>query len=1117
MLNDWLPLIILIVAFSTGILMLVINEKSEQLRTSVNLSSAAINIVLIGIMLLGVSQGEVFETRLPLLPDINLVLKADALSLAFVTLSGVLWFFTTIYAVGYFKNGKHRSRFFGFFSLCVFSTLGVALAGNLITFLIFYELLTLATYPLIVHKGNEASLKSGKIYLRYTMIGGAILMVAVVWLKSFAGALDFSTPDILINTPNIDSTTITIIFIMLMIGLGVKAALFPLHGWLPRAMAAPAPVSSLLHAVAVVKAGAFGIIRVVYDVYGIDLASSLGVLQVLVVLACITIIYGSVRAIYQDDIKKRLAYSTVSQVSYITLGIALAGPIAAVGAIMHLVHQGLMKITMFFCAGLLAETHHIYKVSELNGIAKKMPITMTAFTIAVLGMIGIPPIAGFVSKWYLGVGAIETGNTWVIAVLAGSSVLNAIYFLPLVYRAWFVAPVPESEVSHHLASAVELHREADIEPHTEPLAEVHTSVHSTLEKTPKLEAHWMMLLPPVVTITLATLAGLFANSQFSALSWSKLIASSKSIGFSQLNTLLEPSFIGMQMSSLLLWCIMLPLILAALIMLLPRLTRLTYLMPFCAIPAIYLGLEPAVLFQNIPFLFFGSELILDQLSQGFLLLAGLLWLLGSTYALFYPHIGANKHHFMALFCVAMGSSFGLVLSADMYGFLTFFTFMSLSSYVLIIRSKTEAAISAANIYIKWVIIGEVAIFSAFCLLNYMDLSQQIVEAPLLQFMALMLIVGFGIKIGLLGFHSWLPLAHPVAAVPASAMLSGFMVKAGMIGWLKFFPVEYNQAATFYHLGLFTILLGVIGAFYAAIKGIVQKDPKAVLAYSTVSQMGLLSACFGVILMFPALKNPMTVAIIFYAIHHGLAKSALFLSVGVAPLLNKQSNSALYLRLMTYFIMILPALSLVGAAFTSGFFAKNEVKMLLNNLPYLKYAIITSAVFTGLLMCRFIHMLSYKAQQASTHPYTAKYPLLAICIANTLLVLLAPWYLLNEQQTLTNLLSQVSITSAISSMIPVALALVIYKVIVAFKLDGRAFFANELLKNISANKLLFSYVERMKNTVQQRVVNAEVFTQMKSYLDKTLSPQEAMPLNMQSTYVSLVLIAVCILLLAAFNA
>lgn len=1090
MLNDWLPLIILIVAFSTGILMLVINEKSEQLRTSINLTSAAINIVLIGMMLLGVSQGEVFETRLPLLPNINLVLKADALSLAFVTLSGVLWFFTTLYAIGYFKHGKHRSRFFGFFSLCVFSTLGVALAGNLITFLIFYELLTLATYPLIVHKGNDASLKSGRTYLRYTMIGGAILMVAVVWLKSIAGALDFSTPDILINTPNVDSTYLTIIFVMLIMGLGVKAALFPLHGWLPRAMAAPAPVSSLLHAVAVVKAGAFGIIRVVYDVYGIELASTLGVLQVLLVFACITIIYGSVRAIYQDDIKKRLAYSTVSQVSYITLGIALAGPIAAVGAIMHLVHQGLMKITMFFCAGLLAETHHIYKVSELNGIAKKMPITMTAFTIAILGMIGIPPIAGFVSKWYLGVGAIETGNTWVIAVLAGSSVLNAIYFLPLVYRAWFVPPDNETHEHNHVHKPVDIHN--------------------------KLEAHWMMLLPPVITITLAMLAGIFATSQYSALSWSKLIATSKSIGFNQISALLDPAIASLEASTLLVLCIIVPLLLAALIMILPRLARLIYLAPFCALPALYLALQPAYLFQNIPFLFFGSELRLDQLNQGFLLLAGTLWLLGSTYALFYSHISAKKSHFMALFCVAMSSSFGLVLSNDMFGFLTFFTLMSLSSYVLIIRDMTETARTAANVYIKWVIIGEVAIFSAFCIINYMKLTHQIVEVPLLQIMGVLLIVGFGIKIGLLGLHSWLPLAHPVAAVPASALLSGFMVKAGIIGWLKFFPFEYNEAGTFYNLGLFTLCLGIAGAFYAALKGLTKKDPKAVLAYSTVSQMGLLSACFGMILAFPDLKSTMSVAIVFYAIHHGLAKSALFLSVGIASLLNKKLNTSNVLRGITYSIIIIPALSLIGVAFTSGFFAKSEVKALLSDLPFFKYAIIVSAVFTGLLMCRFMHMLYNKGQENPLHHFTPEYPLVIICVINTLLVLLAPWYMLNSQQTLTSLLSYVTLPSVVSSLIPVVLAIVIYKLLRVFNFESRSLFTNTATKPLRAGKSLVSFLNRNEDKKNTPKLTIDIISVFKTYIEVKLSPKEVMPENMQSTYVSLLLIGVCILLVVAFG-
>jgi multicomponent Na+:H+ antiporter subunit D len=1107
MLNDWLPLIILIVAFSTGILMLVINEKSEKLRTSVNLTSAAVNIVLISIMLLGVSQGEVFETRLPLLPDINLVLKADALSLAFVTLSGVLWFFTTIYAVGYFKHGKHRSRFFGFFSLCVFSTLGVALAGNLITFLIFYELLTLATYPLIVHKGDDASLKSGKTYLRYTMIGGAILMIAVVWLKSIAGALDFSIPDILMNTPNLDSSVLIIIFLMLMIGLGVKAALFPLHGWLPRAMAAPAPVSSLLHAVAVVKAGAFGIIRVVYDVYGIELANVLGVLQVLLVFACITIIYGSVRAIYQDDIKKRLAYSTVSQVSYITLGIALAGPIAAVGAIMHLVHQGLMKITMFFCAGLLAETHHIYKVSELNGIGKKMPITMAAFTIAILGMIGIPPIAGFVSKWYLGVGAIETGNAWVIAVLAGSSVLNAIYFLPIVYRAWFVSADP---INEHAIIDKPVSTELTGHGH------IHHDIEHKSSSHPKLEAHWMMLLPPVVTIIFAIFAGLFASSQYSALSWAKLIASSETIGFTQLINITVPLDLVMQSTNLLGWCIMLPFILAAIIFVMPTVKPFTYLMPLCAIPAIYLGLQPEYLLQKIPFLFFGSELLLDQLSQGFLLLAGLLWFLASAYALFYPDVGDNKSHFMVLFCLAMASSFGLVLSADMFGFITFFTLMSLASYVLILRSQTDAAILAANTFIKWVIIGEVAIFSAFCILNYMDLSQQIVTVPLLHFISVMLIIGFGIKIGLLGFHSWLPLAHPVAAVPASALLSGFMVKAGMIGWLKFFPLEYNDAGLFHTLGLFTICLGVLGAFYAALKGLGQKDPKAVLAYSTVSQMGIFSACFGVILSFPALKETMTLAIIFYAIHHGLAKSALFLSVGVAPLLNKQSKNGALLRIMTYFIMILPALSIVGAPFTSGFYAKNEVKMLFVQFPFVKYTMMLSAVFTGLLMCRFIHMLYYKAQQVNTNDNKTTYPLLAVCMMNTILVIVAPWFLLSDKNTLSTLLSIVNSGSFISSLVPVLAGIIIYTLLLKVNYVGRSLPILNKVADLTINAYLIQKIKRLMPKTGQATFNIELLKNLALYCDRKLSPQEVMPLNMQSTYVSLVLIAVGMLVLFSFG-
>ena len=278
---------------------------------------------------------------------------------------------------------------------------------------------------------------------------------------------------------------------MLIAGLGVKAALVPLHGWLPKAMVAPAPVSSLLHAVAVVKAGAFGIARVVYDVYGVEFAAKLDLLFPLAVAAAFTIIYGSVRALFQDELKKRLAYSTISQVSYIALGVATIGPVATIGGIVHLVHQGVMKITLFFCAGNFAETLGIHHVSEMHGVGRRMPWTMTAFTIGALGMIGVPPIAGFISKWYLASGALEANQSWVLAVLAGSSLLNAGYFLPILYVAWF-------------------------KPQQHPWPEEHRHFRH--------ETALALLIPPLFTAAAALLIGLLAAAPFSPLEWAQLIA-----------------------------------------------------------------------------------------------------------------------------------------------------------------------------------------------------------------------------------------------------------------------------------------------------------------------------------------------------------------------------------------------------------------------------------------------------------------------------------------------------------------------------------------------------------------------------------------------------------------
>ena len=487
--DPWLPLAIVLTSACASITIVCLREESSRLRTTVNLTAAVVTVGLVAAMTLGVMQGRVFETRLPLMPGIELVLFADALSVLFGALSSILWLLTTIYAVGYLEGSPNRRRFFCFFALCVSATMGIALAGNLLTLLLFYEMLTLATFPLVVHRGSEAAIRAGKIYLAYTLSGGMLVLIGTAGLYVLAGDVEFVVGGTLGPLVPEHRTLLMGLFVVLIGGFGVKAALVPLHSWLPISMVAPAPVSALLHAVAVVKAGTFGIVRVVYDVFGIATVVELGLALPLALVAAFTIVYGSVRALTQDDLKRRLAYSTVSQVSYIALGAALASPLATVGGMIHLIHQGLMKITLFFCAGNYAETLGVARVSGLNGVGRRMPWTTIAFTIGALGMIGVPPTAGFVTKWYLGTGALNADDLWVIGILMISSLLNAAYFLPILNAAWFKpAAGPWPKESH------------------------------------RGESGWMLLLPPLVTSTLVLAAGLLATAPFSPLGWTRTLA-----------------------------------------------------------------------------------------------------------------------------------------------------------------------------------------------------------------------------------------------------------------------------------------------------------------------------------------------------------------------------------------------------------------------------------------------------------------------------------------------------------------------------------------------------------------------------------------------------------------
>ncbi|MFO7854143.1 MAG: proton-conducting transporter membrane subunit [Paracoccaceae bacterium] len=485
----WLPLAIVATTLVSGVVIFLTPDRMVRTRAALNLLGAVATLGLVGLLVLGVSQGGSYSTRMPFLPGAPLVLQSDALSLLFVGLSAVLWLVTTLYAVGYLRHGAHRPRFFGFFAFCVSATMGVALAGNLLTFLVFYEMLTISTYPLVTHRGDAASLRAGRIYLAYTLGGGAMLLLGTMLLYALHGSGEFVVGGLLsLAETRPGDGALTLVFAVLIAGVGVKAALVPLHGWLPVAMVAPAPVSALLHAVAVVKAGAFGIVRIVYDIFGQTLAETLHLLPPLSAVAAATILWGSIRALGQNDLKRRLAYSTVSQVSYIALGVSLAHPVAALGGIIHLVHQGIMKITLFFCAGAIAETTGIKKISDMDGLGARMPWTMSAFTVAAVGMIGLPPTVGFVTKWHLSSGALESGQAWVMVLMLVSSGFNAAYFLPIIRRVWFADPPADA-----------------------------------LPRPKGLEASPLLFGPPAVTAGLTVLAALFAESRLSPLGWAEAL------------------------------------------------------------------------------------------------------------------------------------------------------------------------------------------------------------------------------------------------------------------------------------------------------------------------------------------------------------------------------------------------------------------------------------------------------------------------------------------------------------------------------------------------------------------------------------------------------------------
>jgi multicomponent Na+:H+ antiporter subunit D len=437
-----LPLLAVLLPAATAAA-IVLARRIVALRDGILVVGAIATFVTIAAMLPSVLAGEVPTTRLgSVLPGTELLLTADPMGMIFALLAGFLWVLAGSYAIGYMRgdDAQHQTRFYAFYALCLSTAFAVAFAGDLITFFIAYELLTVATYPLVTHKGDAKAVAAGRRYLAYLLSGGAAVLLATVLVYASTGELAFAAGGIVAGAM---STTLTVVvFGLFAFGFGTKAGLMPLHAWLPGAMVAPTPVSALLHAVAVVKAGVFAFGRMIGFVLGVDVLSAVGVEVVLAAIAGATILIASIIALRQDNLKRRLAFSTIAHLAYIVLGFALLAPSAFEGALLHIVNHGMLKITLFFAAGAIHIAAHKDNVSELDGIGRRMPVTMTAFAIAAYGLAGLPPMGGFVSKWYLTLGALEAEQYVLAGIMVGSGVFTAAYLFPIVYRAFF-RPLPD--------------------------------------------------------------------------------------------------------------------------------------------------------------------------------------------------------------------------------------------------------------------------------------------------------------------------------------------------------------------------------------------------------------------------------------------------------------------------------------------------------------------------------------------------------------------------------------------------------------------------------------------------------------------------------------------------
>lgn len=418
--------------------LVIATGKFPNLREAITLTTALLLLSIVLTITHHEFHGQSLSTQwIEIFPGISLAFDVEPLGVLFAVVASFLWIVTSIYAIGYMRghNEENQTRFFCCFALAISSVMAICFSGNLLTLFVFYEVLTLSTYPLVTHSGTEEAKKGGRIYLGILLSTSiAFLLLAVLGTWQVAGTLDFVPGGVFADQAG--APILGVLLVLFCYGIG-KAALMPFHRWLPAAMVAPTPVSSLLHAVAVVKAGVFSVLKIIIYIFGIDQLKDIPLADVMLYVAATTVVLSSCIAITKDNLKARLAYSTVSQLSYIVVGALLASPIAAAGAAMHIATHAVGKITLFFCAGAILVASHKKNISEMVGLGRTMPITMFAFAVGAISIIGLPPMAGTWSKWFLTIGALEADKLIIVAVLMVSSLLNIAYLLPIPIKAFF--------------------------------------------------------------------------------------------------------------------------------------------------------------------------------------------------------------------------------------------------------------------------------------------------------------------------------------------------------------------------------------------------------------------------------------------------------------------------------------------------------------------------------------------------------------------------------------------------------------------------------------------------------------------------------------------------------